>query len=153
MMRESLDSDAPAVTMLLGSTGWRIAAMGIRSTAGGSMDWMTGNQYTWIPVWLRLQRSGNSFTGYQSSNGVAWFPVGTTTVPMNAKYYVGLAASSGDTKTGTVETSTFDNTRLVCPMPHASVNDRQHLRDVDDLRSCELPETDDRSGSVSPIEK
>ena len=39
MMRETLDAGSSAVTMVLGSTGARIAAMGSRSSTGGSMAW------------------------------------------------------------------------------------------------------------------
>ncbi len=115
MMRETVASNATSLTMALGSTGWRIAQMGTRSSTGGSTTWVTGDQYTWMPVWLRLQRSGNTFTGYQSSDGVTWFTVGTSTVTMASTYYVGLAAASGDTTNNTVETSSFDNVGPASP--------------------------------------
>lgn len=115
MMRESLDPSAPTVTMMLGSTGGRIAAMGIRSAAGANMTATIGDQYTNIPVWLRLQRAGNVFTASQSSDGVTWFTVGTTTVNMASTYYVGLAACSGDTSTDSTETSFFDHVQFITP--------------------------------------
>lgn len=112
MMRETLNSGAEAVTMVLGSTGGRIAQMGSRSITGGGMSWTTGNQYTVTPVWLRLQRSGNIFTASQSSDGVNWFTVGSKTISMASTYYVGLVACSGDTASASTETSTFDNVSL-----------------------------------------
>ena len=115
MMRETLDAGASAVTMVLGSTGGRIAAMGSRSTTGGSMAWTTGNQYTVTPVWLRLERSGNVFTASQSSDGVTWFTVGTSTISMASTYYVGLVACSGDISSDTTETSMFDNVGFIIP--------------------------------------
>jgi len=146
MMRESLDSDAPVVAMLLGSTGWRIAEMGTRSLSGGSMRWVTGDQYTWMPVWFRLRRSGNVFTGYQSADGVTWFAVGTSTVPMAGTYYVGLAASSGDTKNDTVETSAFDNTGSACRIPDRPHPDRDELTPINFQQSCTFPDKDRESG-------
>lgn len=146
MMRETLDGDAPALTIVLGSTGWRIAAMGTRSSTGRSMNWVTGNQYTVMPVWLRLQRTGNTFTGYQSSDGVTWFAVGTSTVPMSRTYYVGLAASSGDTKGDTVEASMFDNTDSACRIPSAPPNGRQHLQSIDGQQACTLSEDRENPG-------
>jgi len=146
MMRESLDSDAPVVAMLLGSTGWRIAEMGTRSLSGGSMRWVTGDQYTWMPVWFRLRRSGNVFTGYQSADGVTWFAVGTSTVPMAGTYYVGLAASSGDTKNNTVETSAFDNTGSACRIPDRPHPDRDELPPINFQQSCTFPDKDRESG-------
>lgn len=112
MMRETLNSNAPAVTIVLGSTGSRIAAMGSRSSTGGMMTWTKGNQYTVTPVWLRLQRSGNIFTASQSSDGVTWFTIGTVTLPTASASFVGFAACSGDTSTDSRETSTFDHVDL-----------------------------------------
>ena len=109
MMRETLNGNATTLAMVLGSTGGRIARFGTRSSTGGSMTWVTGNKFTWIPVWFQLQRSGNTFTASQSSDGVTWFTVGTRTVTMACTYYVGLAACSGDVINLRVETSTFDN--------------------------------------------
>jgi regulation of enolase protein 1 (concanavalin A-like superfamily) len=109
MMRETLNSNAAAITMVQGTTGWRIAQMGTRSGTGGTMSWVTGDQYTTMPVWLKLQRAGNVFTAYQSSDGVTWFSVGTSTLVMANTYYVGLVACSGDVTNNTTETSNFDN--------------------------------------------
>src|SRR5437867_3961431 len=94
--------------------------MGTRSSTGGSMTWITGNQYTWMPVWFRLQRSGNTFTASQSSDGDTWFTVGTSTVNMASTYYVGLAACSGDTTNNTLETSTFDNVGTSTLIPNGT---------------------------------
>jgi hypothetical protein len=109
MMRETLNSNAAAITMVQGTTGGRIAQMGTRSGTGGTMGWVTGDQYTTMPVWFKLQRAGNVFTAYQSSDGVTWFAVGSSTVAMANTYSVGLAACSGDVTNNTTETSNFDN--------------------------------------------
>jgi hypothetical protein len=73
------------------------------------MTWVSGNQYTYIPVWFELVRSGNTFTAYESDDGYTWFEVSSSTVSMPSTYYVGLAASSGDTSGDTTETSTFES--------------------------------------------
>jgi len=109
MMRAGLSSEDPAVTLVLGSLGRRIAEMGARSSAGGPMTWTTGNEYTTMPAWFRLRRAGNVFTAYQSSDGISWFTVGTSTIALPSTYYVGLAACSGDVTNNTIETSSFDN--------------------------------------------
>jgi hypothetical protein len=109
MMRAGLNSDDPVVALVLGSLGRRIAEMGSRPTAGSSMTWTTGNQYTTMPGWFRLQRAGNDFTAFQSADGVTWFKIGSSTIAMPTTYYVGFAASSGDTTNNTTETSYFDN--------------------------------------------
>ena len=46
------------------------------------------------PVWLRLVRRGNQFTGYFSANGTSWTTAGTATINMAATAYVGLAVTS-----------------------------------------------------------
>lgn len=111
MFRESLAPDAKAVVMKLGDAGWRQAGFGTRATAAGSMSWVGANDYTWIPAWFRIQRSGNTFTAYQSSDGETWFTIATSTVAMGNTYYVGFASCSGST-TGALANSTFDNVTL-----------------------------------------
>jgi regulation of enolase protein 1 (concanavalin A-like superfamily) len=120
MMRATLNSNDKAVAIVLGSTGGRIGEMGSRATTGGSMTWTTGNEYTYMPGWFRLQRVGNVFSAYQSSDGVTWFTVGTGTIAMPATYYVGLAACSGDTTNNTTETSNFDNVSPVSLIPNGT---------------------------------
>ncbi|HEY8937188.1 MAG TPA: RICIN domain-containing protein [Cyclobacteriaceae bacterium] len=112
MMRESLATNAMALVMKLGDTGWRQAGFGTRSSTGGSMTWAAGNDYTWTTAWFRLQRVGNVFTAFESSDGASWFTVGTSTVAMATTYYVGLAACSGST-TGALDTSVFDNVAVI----------------------------------------
>jgi hypothetical protein len=120
MMRASLNSNDKAVAIVLGSTGGRIGEMASRATTGGSMTWTTGNEYTYMPGWFRLQRVGNVFTAYQSSDGVTWFTVGTSTIAMPTTYYVGLAACSGDTTNNTTETSNFDNVSPISLIPNGT---------------------------------
>jgi regulation of enolase protein 1 (concanavalin A-like superfamily) len=109
MMRAGLNNDDPVVALVLGSLGGRIAEMGSRPAAGSSMSWTTGNEYTTMPGWFRLQRTGNVFTASQSADGVTWFTVGSSAIAMPTTYYVGFAACSGDTTNNTAESSRFDN--------------------------------------------
>lgn len=111
MFRESLAPDAKAVVMKLGDAGWRQAGVGTRAAAGGNMSWVGANDYTWIPAWFRIQRTGNTFTAYQSSDGETWFTIATSTVAMGNTYYVGFASCSGSA-TGALANSTFDNVTL-----------------------------------------
>lgn len=109
MMRSDLTSSSMIASMLVGSTNGTAAAAGMRSSVGANISWWNGNEYTYLPSWFKLQRQGNVFTASQSSDGVTWFLVGTTTIAMPSTYYVGLVASSGDTSTATMETTNFDN--------------------------------------------
>ncbi|HEU5080024.1 MAG TPA: RICIN domain-containing protein [Opitutaceae bacterium] len=101
MMRASTAANAQALTMALGEAGGREARFRTRATAGGSTTVQLGNDYTWLPAWFRLQRAGNVFTAYESSDGVTWFSVGSSTVAMGSTYLVGVANVAG--------TATLDN--------------------------------------------
>ncbi len=102
MMRETLAANSALTTITLGDTGGRESNWGIRASTGANLNWYnTGNQFTWVPVWYKLQRSGTTATASQSLDGVTWFAVGSTTVTMANTYYIGLAVIPGAT--------TFDN--------------------------------------------
>jgi hypothetical protein len=47
------------------------------------------------PVWVRVARTGDIFSGYYSTDGVTWTQLGATqTVVMNATALVGLAVTA-----------------------------------------------------------
>ena len=78
-----------------------------RSTSGGSTTTVTGAPMT-APYWVKLVKSGNSFSAYASPDGSSWVQQGSTqTISMSSTVSVGLAVSSVDT--GQVTTATFDN--------------------------------------------
>ena len=62
------------------------------------------------PSWVRLIRSGNTFTGYASSNGVNWVQMGTTSFGMT-NTLAGLAVCAYDNTQ--LNTSTFDNVNVI----------------------------------------
>lgn len=74
------------------------------------------------PRWIRMVRSGNTFTSYQSANGTTWTQIGSpTTITMANTIYVGLAVTSH--VTGTLTTGVFDNVSVVTgSTPPPSVN-------------------------------
>ncbi len=85
----------PTVNFTMTSTGNQT-----RSTLDGT-----------APQYVRLVKSGNSYTGYHSANGSTWTQVGATqTLAMGASFQVGLALSSH--ADGTLNTATFDNVTL-----------------------------------------
>jgi hypothetical protein len=59
------------------------------------------------PVWLKLARSGSTFTASTSPDGTTWTKVGTATISMAANVYVGLVVCSHTTSA--LNASTFDN--------------------------------------------
>jgi regulation of enolase protein 1 (concanavalin A-like superfamily) len=124
MMRQSLDPNAPALAMTLGEIGGRQARFGTRSSPGGSMTEQFGNDYTGVPVWFRLQRTGNTFTASQSPDGITWFTVGTSTDSMSPNYLIGMVASSASDK-GELATAMFENvlTEITPPPPPDAPDD------------------------------
>jgi regulation of enolase protein 1 (concanavalin A-like superfamily) len=81
-----------------------------RLTTGAS----TSSQYTAInalPYWVKLVRSGNTFSGYLSTDGSNWVQVGTTeTISMAQNVYIGLAVSANNNSV--LATATFDNVSI-----------------------------------------
>ena len=72
------------------------------------MSFLAGREVS-FPVWLKLVRVGDQFTGYVADDGKDWRLVGSTAVSMHHGTCVdgGLAVTSHDVNA--VNTSTFDN--------------------------------------------
>ena len=107
MIRETLAPGATNAMMLLS------AAKGLsfqaRTTTGGTSTNITGPLKP-APYWVRLDRVGNTFTGYRSLDGVTWTSVGTYTIAMAANTFVGLALTSHNVDA--TATATFDQVSL-----------------------------------------
>ncbi len=108
MIRENLNPNARnafiAVTPGNGVT-WQS-----RSTVGGTS---VNNNTAGLtaPFWVRLVRSGNTFTGYRSPDGVTWTQQGNpVTIAMGSTVYAGLAVTSHDNSTPC--TATFDHVSI-----------------------------------------
>ena len=104
MMREGLGANARNVlASISASTG---AAFQQRATVGGTTS---NNVASGIasPYWVRLVRSGNTFTGYRSADGLSWTLLGQATLALNAQLQVGLAVTAHNN--ALLNTSTFSN--------------------------------------------
>lgn len=110
MARESLAPGAKAVALTLGEVGNRQCRFGARRENSTAMETQAGCDYTWLPVWFKLQRVGSVVTGYQSLDGKNWFQVGSSAVSLPEKCLVGLAVAGG--KKGALNTSAFDHVML-----------------------------------------
>jgi regulation of enolase protein 1 (concanavalin A-like superfamily) len=110
MFRETLDANSRHAMMIVSSTHG--TALQYRSATGGasSTTTPTGSAESQLPRWLRLVRSGNTFTGYTSANGTTWVQAGSVTLSLPAQIYVGLAVTSHND--GVLATATFDNVAL-----------------------------------------
>jgi len=66
-----------------------------RPSTGGSVVSTAGPAAT-APCWVRLVRSGNTFTSSVSSDGVTWTQIGSpVTIAMSANVLIGFAVTSG----------------------------------------------------------
>src|SRR6266566_1844873 len=73
-----------------------------------------------LPYWVKVVRSGSTFTAYSSLDGVNWGQLGTSqTISMAQSVYVGLAVSSRNTSA--LVTVTFDNVSLSTPSTPAPI--------------------------------
>jgi uncharacterized repeat protein (TIGR03806 family) len=110
MIRQSLTAGSKHAFMAI--TPGNGAAFQRRTSTGGSSTHTAGTSVT-APYWVRLSRSGNTFTGYQSADGQAWSPVGSISISMPAEVNVGLAVTSHDNSQ--VCTATFSQVSLTGP--------------------------------------
>jgi regulation of enolase protein 1 (concanavalin A-like superfamily) len=103
MIRESLAAGSMHVLLDV-KPGGGIEFMA-RTATGGSTTYVAGNSTQAAPVWLKLVRSGSTFTGYTSNDGATWSAVGNVTVNMASTTYAGLVVCSHNTSA--LNTSTF----------------------------------------------
>jgi hypothetical protein len=114
MIRESLAANSRYAAMLLTST--RGVKFQQRSGNGGTTVHTTGAQVS-APYWVKLVRSGSTFTGWSSPDGVTWtfLTSGTAAAPSNV--LVGLALTSR--ADGVLNTSVFDNVSVLTDSANA----------------------------------
>jgi fibronectin type 3 domain-containing protein len=126
------DGDVHARVLTVQNTdGWaKVGVMLRNTTAAGSMfamvvvtpangvnfQWRNGTngcqgtQITGIsaPVWVRVVRTGNAFSGSYSANGTTWNQIGSSqTIPMNTAALAGLAVTAHHE--GALCLANFDN--------------------------------------------
>lgn len=93
MIRDSLAADAKqAAVFATPSNGLH---MQYRATAGGTTAEAPSSASGTLPVWLKIVRSGSSFSTYSSADGVTWSSaIATAAISMGSTVYAGLAVSS-----------------------------------------------------------
>ena len=109
LMRESLGANSKSVVLGIYPTG-AVRAQS-RSTTGSSPRESASGTLTTPNAWVRLQRSGDMFTFYSSTDGTNWSRVARQKVTMASSGYFGLAVASGTA--GVLNTSTFSNVTAV----------------------------------------
>jgi regulation of enolase protein 1 (concanavalin A-like superfamily) len=99
MIRESLDPGSRfAAVYGTPGNGVHFQARAVTAGAATSDSAVSTTEQTALkaPVWIKLERSGNSFSGFYSTDGVKWTAMSWNpqTVNMTGNIYVGLAISS-----------------------------------------------------------
>jgi YD repeat-containing protein len=106
MIRETLTAGSTLAFMERGYAN--IGYFTYRTTTGGSTSSQQGPYIPSLPYWLKVTRSGSTFAGYTSTDGVTWTQAGTSqTITMATSVYIGLAVTSNSTSS--LGTATFDN--------------------------------------------
>jgi hypothetical protein len=123
MIRETLAANAKKAFTLEFADGHNQPALNWRTTTGGPSMETAGPGNLPTPLWVRLVRTGNTFTSsYALDTGGgthgAWNLIDTETINMSPNVYVGLAADAfSNTATAT---STFDNVQILSAAPQTS---------------------------------
>jgi regulation of enolase protein 1 (concanavalin A-like superfamily) len=81
-----------------------------RASSGGTTV-AQGTAVSGLPYWVKLVRSGSTFSSYASANGVNWVQLGSSrTINMSQNVYIGLAVSANNNSA--LVTATFDNVSI-----------------------------------------
>ena len=109
MARSTLDPTAANIFLNVqgGKKGTAVLRLSHRDADGGKL--VAGPKIsvaTLAGAWLRLSRTGDTFTAYTSTDGTTWNQVGTVAVTMPADIPVGLVTTAGSRK-GPTATAQF----------------------------------------------
>lgn len=111
MVRNSLEPNSPIVQFYV---SLRLGYMASRLTLGGAL--LAGAESIGdLPIYIRLVRSGDNFSGFYSSDGVTWNSSlnPPRTVDLNDTVYVGMFVYSY--VADVLETDTFDHVTIDTP--------------------------------------
>jgi len=118
MIRETTAANAAYVFVFV--TPSNGVNMQYRASTGTSSVQLAQQTGLVAPYWVRLVRSGSTFTGFSSADGVTWTQVGTISVTMATNALEGLAVCAHNNTA--LNTSTFDNVTLSTPAPDFSIS-------------------------------
>src|SRR5205823_12985555 len=88
MIRNSLSPSAAQAFMLVAASSTKGVPFQRRRVDGDITVSTSGSQST-APRWVKLIRSGNLISGFESPDGVSWTAVGSDTFTMGASVLVG----------------------------------------------------------------
>jgi regulation of enolase protein 1 (concanavalin A-like superfamily) len=93
MIRESAAAGSINAAVVV-TPGHGVSLQWRSSTDGSTSSASNGASLLAAPCYVMLTRSGNTFSGYQSSDGQTWSAVGSATIGMASNVLLGVAATS-----------------------------------------------------------
>jgi len=98
MVRDSLDGGSTHAMMILtantdGAAG-NGASFQYRAATDGSSSNVDSGTVIAAPYWVKMERIGDSLSGYVSADGKTWTLMGTTAIAMQAPVHIGLCVTS-----------------------------------------------------------
>jgi hypothetical protein len=109
MIRETLNTSSANIYTIYSGDSYNYLVY--RMSTGAITSAQQSPSTTTLPSWVKLVRSGSTFTGYCSSDGVNWVQIGSSqTISMQQNVYFGMALSSDDNSS--LATATFDNVSI-----------------------------------------
>jgi hypothetical protein len=95
MIRDSLDGGAMDAYMVMTGTAGNGASFGYRAVTGAAYAGNTdATAIVAPPYWVKLERIGDTFTGYLSADGSSWTMLGSNDVVMSGPAYIGICVTS-----------------------------------------------------------
>jgi hypothetical protein len=117
MIRETLDGNSRDAYVTMTPQGHNQVQFLDRVDTGGNAADIGDAFNIPFPIWVRVVRQGNTFTGFYSTDGTTFIQLGgPVTIAMAPTTYVGLVASSANSNGGnptSISTSMFDNVSVV----------------------------------------
>ena len=116
MVRESYATGSRNVSLLVTPEGGGTRQQWRSSTGGSTSDHQLSGSNA--PLWLRIVRSGNTFTGWQSDDGLTWSNTHAVTLGMTSAVLLGLTVTSH--QNNALNTAVFDHVNVTGLPPGTS---------------------------------
>jgi hypothetical protein len=110
MIRETLNANSRHAMMVITSSNGASFQRRV-ATNGFSTDTTVAGRF--VPYWVKLVRSGATFSGYASPDGVTWTLIGTDSIGMTTSVFIGLPVTSHSSPN--IGTDTFDSVSVSSP--------------------------------------
>jgi RHS repeat-associated protein len=111
MIRETLAANSAEASVVYNDRGQPSYFYFFHRASTGASPSYVNSSPQYLAYWIKLVRSGNSFSAYTSLNGLSWSQLGTTQLlTMGQNAYAGISVDSRDTSV--LATATFDNVSI-----------------------------------------